>query len=53
MELVVWMNWKTDEPHDHVDFGGDAESEQEIKAIVGVLTPMEARDAVEFFAMWK
>ena len=36
-----------DEPQDHVDFGGDAEFESEIEAIMAALEPIEGSGAVE------
>ena len=41
-----------DETKDHVDFGGGAEFESEIEAIVGAPEPTKESDAVEV-ATWK
>ena len=41
-----------DETKDHVDFGGGAEFESEIEAIVGAPEPTKESDAVEL-ATWK
>ena len=56
MELLVWMNWKTElnmSLRISWTSEGDAEFESEIEAIVGALLPVEGSDAVEVLATRK
>ena len=51
-----WRNLKTrsrTKPHDHVEFGDDAEVESETEAIVGAQESLEESDANEVLATWK